>query len=150
MYKIQKNIISKAIYLMFTAMLVESISGCIQSNAATTGQETKASLQTQNVITDNTLKVVNAAFYQKFVLGDWRYKGAKNQGGTINAYIKIPAPLEMSADVQKTYLKKLICPSSVHANMWKEINNIPLSIHIYTKKQKNSFYVHCQNPFIVS
>lgn len=143
-------ITSKIIYLVAVGMLAATLSGCKQSNAATNSQESKTSMQAQKVITDNTLKVVNAAFYQKFVLGDWRYKGAKNQGGTINAYIKIPAPLEMSAEVQRTYLKQLICPSSLHANMWKEINDIPLSIHIYTKKQKNSLYVNCQNPFIAS
>lgn len=150
MQDLKTIISSKIILLVSVGLLMATLSGCKQSNAATNGSETKVSLQAQNFISDNTLKVVNAAFYQKFVLGDWRYKGAVNHGGTINAYIKIPAPLEMSAEVQKTYLKQLICPSSAHANMWKEINNIPLSIHIYTKKQKNSLYVHCQNPFIAS
>jgi hypothetical protein len=118
----------------------------MQSNAATTGSEITTSAKSQKHITDNTLKIVNAAFYQTFVLGDWRYKGARNLGGTINAYIQIPRPLDMTKEVQKSYLKQAICPSSAHTSMWNEIGGIPLSIHIYTHKQKNSLYVDCKNP----
>ena len=106
------------------------------------------SAKPQKLITDNTLKVVNAAFYSTFVLGEWRYKGAKNLRGKINAYIQIPAPLDMSKEVQKSYLRTAICPSSAHKNMWNEIDGIPLSIHIYTHGQRNSLYVDCINPFI--
>ena len=147
MCDIKKCTINNVIYSLSTLLIWITLSGCIQSNAATTGNETATSAKQQKHITDNTLKIVNAAFYQTFVLGEWRYKGAQNRGGTINAYIQIPAPLDMTKEVQKSYLQKAICPSSAHSSMWNEIDGIPLSIHIYTKRQKNSLYVDCVNPF---
>jgi hypothetical protein len=120
----------------------------MQSKAATTESEQAVSGKPQKIITDNTLKVVNAAFYQTFILGDWRYKGAQNRSGKINAYVQIPAPLEMSKELQKSYLRTAICPSSAHAKMWDEIEDIPLSVHIYIHKQKQSLFVDCKNPLI--
>ena len=146
MSKIQKCTINKAIYGMSAFLIWIALSSCMQSSAATTGTELSTPAEPQKRITDNTLKIVNAAFYQTFVLGDWRYRGAKNLGGTINAYIQIPAPLDMSKEVQKTYLRKIICPSSSNTTMWNEINGIPLSIHIYTQKKIHSLYVDCINP----
>ncbi|WP_339723846.1 hypothetical protein [uncultured Paraglaciecola sp.] len=143
-----KNKMNKAIYGLSLMLVWISLSGCIQSNAATTENDVAMSTPPQKRITDNTLKVVNAAFYQTFVLGEWRYKGARNLGGKINAYIQIPAPLEMSKEVQKSYLRTAICPSSAHSKMWDEIGGTPLSIHIYTHKQKHSLYVDCKNPLM--
>jgi hypothetical protein len=146
MSKFKKCTINKAIYGLSVLLVWTTFSSCMQSNAATTDSEIAALAKPQKLITDNTLKVVNAAFYQTFILGEWRYKGARSLGGKINAYIQIPAPLEMSKDVQKSYLRTAICPSSAHTSMWKEINGIPLSIHIYTHKQNHSLYVDCKNP----
>ena len=140
--------IKKVIYGLSAFLFSITLSSCMQSTAATTESDTATLAKPQKPITDNTLKIVNAAFYPTFVLGDWRYKGAQRLGGTINAYIKIPAPLEMSKEVQKSYLLKVICPSSANANMWNEIEGIPLSIHIYTHKQKHSLHVDCINPLI--
>jgi hypothetical protein len=146
MKNFSKSTITKTICGLSVFLIWITLSSCMQSNAATTDGETTMSIKPQKLITDNTLKVVNAAFYQTFVLGDWRYKGARNLGGTINAYIQIPAPLDMTKEVQKSYLQKAICPSSAHTSMWNEIDGIPLSIHIYTHGQKNSLYVDCINP----
>jgi len=146
MSKFKKCTFNKAIYGLSVFLICANLSSCMQSNAATTESEIATLAKPKNLITDNTLKVVNAAFYQTFVLGEWRYKGARNLGGKINAYIQIPAPLEMSKEVQKSYLRTAICPSSAHTSMWKEINGIPLSIHIYTHKQNHSLYVDCINP----
>lgn len=146
MCKIKKFTLYKEIYCLSIFLILVNLSACIQSNATTTENEVSTTGKPQKLITDNTLKIVNAAFYQTFVLGDWRYKGARNLGGTINAYIQIPAPLDMNEEVQKTYLQTAICPSSAHTKMWDEINGIPLSIHIYTYEQKHSLYVDCINP----
>ena len=149
MCKIKKLTISNVIYGLSAFSILISLSSCMQNNAATTGSEITTSAKPQKLITDNTLKIVNAAFYQTFVLGEWRYKGARNLGGTINAYIQIPGPLDMSREIQKSYLREAICPSPAHISMWNEINGIPLSIHIYTHKPKHSLYVNCINPFKV-
>ncbi|MFT4809223.1 MAG: hypothetical protein ACI9LX_002566 [Paraglaciecola sp.] len=146
MSKFKECTINKAIYGLSALLISVTLSGCMQSNAATSDSEIAA--KPEKVITDNTLKIVNAAFYQTFVLGDWRYKGARNLGGTINAYIQIPAPLDMSKEVQKSYLQKAICPSSANTSMWNEVGGIPLSVHIYTHKQNQSLYVNCINPLI--
>jgi len=143
-----KHLINKAMYGLFVLFICTTFSSCMQSNAATNKNELAMSAKPQKNITDNTLKVVNAAFYQTFILGDWRYKGAQNRGGKINAYVQIPAPLEMSKEVQKSYLRTAICPSSAHAKMWDEIGGIPLSVHIYTHKQKHSLFVDCKNPLV--
>ncbi|MGS2720826.1 hypothetical protein [Paraglaciecola aestuariivivens] len=137
----------KPITLVWTVFFVYGFSACIQSNAVSSTEEPSALLSITDDVSDNTLKVVNAAFYEKFVLGDWHYKGAKSQGGEVNAYIKIPAPLEMATEVQKAYLEQIMCPSSLHKNMWKQLSHTPLSIHIYTNKPKDSFYVYCENPY---
>ncbi|WP_299078501.1 hypothetical protein [uncultured Paraglaciecola sp.] len=132
----------RIIYAILACVICININGCMQGNAATSVNKP------QKPITDNTLKIVNAAFYSTFILGEWRYKGARNRGGSINAYIKIPAPLEMSKEAQKSYLQKAICPSSSNISMWNEVENIPLSVHIYTHKQKHSLHVDCINPLI--
>ena len=146
MCKIKKCIIKKFIYAVSVFLVLINLSSCMRSNVATTVTEISTSAIPKKIITDNTLKVVNAAFYQTFVLGDWRYKGARNLGDSINAYIKIPAPLDMSKEVQKSYLRQAICPSSTNITMWNEINGIPLSIHISTHKQNLGLYVNCINP----
>jgi hypothetical protein len=148
MCKIKNSIINKIIYGLSAFLISITFSSCMQNNAANTSGESEivTADNQQSLITDNTLKIVNAAFYQTFILGDWRYKGARNLGGTINAYIQIPAPLDMSKEVQKSYLQKAICPSSANTSMWNEINGIPLSIHIYTHKPKHSLHVNCINP----
>jgi hypothetical protein len=149
MCKINKYNINNFLYGLSVFLICISFSSCIQSNAATNSNGVVTSAKQQTRITDNTIKMVNAAFYQTFVLGDWRYKGAKSFGGTINAYIKIPAPLDMSREVQKSYLREVICPSSAYSSMWNEINDIPLSVHIYTYKKNHSLHVDCINPLIV-
>jgi hypothetical protein len=148
MCKIKKSIINKIIYGLSAFLISITLSSCMQHNTATTESKSEivTTAKSQNLITENTLKIVNAAFYQTFILGDWRYKGARNLGGTINAYIQIPAPLDMSKEVQKSYLQMAICPSSANISMWNEINDIPLSIHIYTHKPKHSLHVNCINP----
>jgi hypothetical protein len=140
--------VNNAIYALSAVLIWVLLSNSMQSNAATSAGNTANSTTPKKSISDNTLKVVNAAFYQTFVLGDWRYKGARNLGGTINAYIQIPAPLDMTRERQKSYLQTAICPSSDNITMWNEIDDIPLSIHIYVHKQKNSLYVNCTNPLI--
>ena len=146
MYKIKECHINNIIRSLSGVLIWITLSGCMQSNAATIDVEKVTASKPQNLITDNTLKIVNAVFYQTFVLGDWRYKGSRNFAGTINAYIQIPAPLDMSKEFQKSYLQKAICPSSANTNMWNEINGIPLSIHIYTHRQIHSLHVDCINP----
>lgn len=139
---------NQAIYCLSIFVVFSILSGCMQSNAATTENNQAIATKPKKVITDNTLKVVNAAFYQTFILGDWRYKGAQNRSGKINAYVQIPAPLDMSRENQKSYLRTAICPSSAHVKMWDEIGSTPLSVHIYTHKQKQSLFVDCKNPLI--
>ncbi|MFT5838143.1 MAG: hypothetical protein ACI9UT_000634 [Flavobacteriales bacterium] len=146
MYKIIKCHINNIFYGLSGFLIWITLSGCIQSNAKTIDAKELTSSKSQSLITDNTLKIVNAAFYQTFVLGDWQYKGARNLGGTINAYIQIPAPLDMSKKFQRSYLQKAICPSSANTDMWNEINGISLSIHIYTHRQNHSLHVDCINP----
>ncbi len=148
MQKFRKINVFKVLLVLSGLGLVLGLGGCIQSKAVASSDPSSSPVRASVQITENTLKVVNATFYEKFVLGDWRYKGAKSQAGEINAYIKIPAPLDMDAEVQKQYLQQIICPSSMHKSMWKEVKHTPLSIHIYTNKPKNSVYVHCQNPYL--
>lgn len=149
MYRIKQSECQLLCLWILIIFMATTFSGCTQGNASSmeTGDTSASATQVIPTISENTLKMVNAVFYQTFILGEWRYKGARNLGGTINAYIQIPQPLEMSREVQKSYLRQAICPSSEHIDMWNEIDGIPLSIHIYTYGQKHSLYVDCQNPF---
>ena len=126
------------------------LSGCMQSQmsveldtALPTGSDTNISA------TDNTIKMVNAVFYQSFIGGDWRYKGSTRQNNSINAYIQIPSQLDMSEEAQQNYLQQAICPSAQHQQMWQALKNQTLAVHIYTYKRKYSLHADCINPFKV-
>jgi hypothetical protein len=126
---------------------VMTLSGCLDSNAAEGYFADAYQAKTyKNDISDNTLKVVNSAFYNLILGGDWRYKGASNKNGSINAYIQIPQELDMSIAAQKNYLKQAICPSAQYKKMWEEIQGTALSVHLYTHTQKRSVFANCDNP----
>jgi hypothetical protein len=103
---------------------------------------------TPSDVSENTIKLVNSAFHQSFLGGDWRYKGASEKNGTINAYIQIPRSLDMSIDAQENYIKQAICPSAQHQEMWSEIQSIPLYVHVYTHTKKRTVYSGCTNPIV--
>lgn len=121
-----------------------SLTGCIQSKsvAATLFSDTPP-------ISEQALKLVNHNFHATFIGGDWYYQGAQAVNGSINAYIQIPAKLNMNEQAQKRYLQQAICPAATKMNLWKELQNVPLSVHIYTMHKKFSVYAECQNPLQV-
>lgn len=138
---------SRSILLLAGVLSLATLSGCMQSKAAE-NYFTSAPRATVTPISDNTLKMVNSAFYQVFMGGEWRYKGARNKNGSINAYIQIPQELDMSVDAQKNYLKQAICPSAQHKRMWEEIQGTALSVHLYIHTQKRSVFANCDNPLV--
>ncbi|MFT4938182.1 MAG: hypothetical protein ACI88A_001206 [Paraglaciecola sp.] len=135
-----------AIAVLFSSV---ALSGCIQSNAGegyfTGSFQAKT---TPGEVSENTIKLVDSVFYESFLGGDWRYKGASEKNGAINAYIQIPRDLNMSVDAQKNYLKQAICPSAQHQKMWSEIQSTPLYVHVYTHTQKRSVFSGCTNPIV--
>lgn len=143
--KIKHNILT--MILAICSLLF--VSGCMESNAAEgfyDDMPSRTSYGSKSNIPDNTLKIVNGVFYPSFMGGDWRYKGASIKKGSINAYIQIPQQMDMTMEAQKQYLKLAICPSAQHKDMWKKIKGIPLSVHVYTYKQKHSVFANCDNP----
>lgn len=130
--------------LVFIAMLASTLlTGCIQGVAAE-----KFAYKESTPVTENALKAVNTKFYSSFSMGGWYYKGAEAINGTINAYIQIPDKLDMKREDQKNYLRQAICPSTGKKSFWKELNGIPLSVHIYTFNKKFTVYAHCDNPTV--
>ena len=140
---------NKQVILVAMLTSVMTFSACLPSNV--TERFFDDAYQPKNTpsdISENTIKLVNNAFSQSFLGGDWRYKGASEKNGAINAYIQIPQDLDMSVDAQKNYLKQAICPSTQHQKMWSEIQNIPLYVHVYTHTQKRTVSSDCTNPIV--
>lgn len=129
--------------LLFTAG--GTLSGCMQSKSFANGLFNDVASVS---ITDSTLKSVNSVFNHAFRGGDWYYQGAEATNGTINAYIQIPKKLDMTKDAQLNYLKKAICPSSNEGTMWRELQGVSLSVHIYTFSKKFTVYAECENPLV--
>ena len=137
---------SKNILPGFIVLCSFSMTACMQGKST---QDNFSSFVVSNAdISENTLKLVNSAFTQSFLGGDWRYKGASRKNGAINAYIQIPRDLDMSVAAQKNYLKQAICPSVQHQQMWSEIQSIPLYVHVYTHTKKRSVFSGCANPIV--
>ena len=137
---------SKNILTGFIVLCCFSMTACMQGKST---QDNFSSFVVSNAdISENTLKLVNSAFTQSFLGGDWRYKGASRKNGAINAYIQIPRDLDMSVAAQKNYLKQAICPSVQHQQMWSEIQSIPLYVHVYTHTKKRSVFSGCANPIV--
>jgi hypothetical protein len=142
----QSNIMVKVTGLLSVGLLIGSITGCMQGNAATDVEYTFVTVDGIIPPSDNTIKLVNSVFYKNFIGGDWRFKGSTRVNDTINAYIQIPQQLEMSQSAQENYLKMAICPSVQNTQLWNEIKESKLAVHIYTHKRKYSTFVLCASP----
>lgn len=145
-YHMKQNIVasSKIIVVVLTAMLSTfSLTGCIQSEAAE-----RFAYSSDVEVSETAIKLVNATFKTTFLGGDWYYQGAQAKNGTINAYIQIPTQLEMAEKQQKRYLKMAICPDKSRTRLWQQLQDIPLSVHVYTMNKKFTVYAHCDNPLV--
>ena len=140
------TLVNRHFSFMLSALLL-LLSGCMQSHVSDEYQAPYTSLSDTTIsASDNTIKMVNAVFYQSFIGGDWQYKGSTRQKNNINAYIQIAEQLDMSDEAQENYLQQAICPSAQHQQMWKELKGATLAVHIYTYKRKYSIYTNCINP----
>jgi hypothetical protein len=140
------TLVNKNFSLTLSALLL-LLSGCMQSHVSDEYQAPYTSLSDTTIsASDNTIKMVNAVFYQSFIGGDWQYKGSTRQKNNINAYIQIAEQLDMSDKAQENYLQQAICPSAQHQQMWQELKGATLAVHIYTYKRKYSTYTNCINP----
>lgn len=121
-----------------------SVSGCIQGK---TYASTQFSDNAVTPISEDVLRSVNANFRTTFVGGDWYYEGAKQVKGEIYAYIQIPQRMQLNKAQQEHYLKKAICPGENHKALWDNLQDIPLSVHVYTLNKRHTVYANCSNPF---
>lgn len=136
--------VSRILLMILASLLSASgLSGCIQSEAAT-----RFAYNSDAQVSETVIKLVNTTFRTTFIGGDWYYQGAQAQNGTINAYIQIPTKLEMGEQQQKRYLKMAICPSENNTALWRQLQDIPLSVHIYTMNKKFTVFAHCDNPLV--
>lgn len=148
MFKSVSILSNKTYKLCATSLMCLLLNACMQSNASVEQFDVFVETDTRIPATDNTIKMVNAVFYQNFLGGDWRYQGSTRQNNSINAYIQIPEQLNMSKEAQHNYLTQAICPSANQHALWNEIKDTQLTVHIYTYKRKYSFYAKCNNPNI--
>lgn len=96
---------------------------------------------------DMALHNVDRVFYQSFSVGNWQYKGTKVNTGKVYAYIQIPEKLDMPAEIQQRYLQQVICPGTDNIDLWHQLRNVDLSVHIYTLNKRQSVSATCINPF---
>jgi hypothetical protein len=139
----RQSVLHRGVILFLSSFM---LGGCLQHHESYDFAENFASADSNISASDNTIKLVNSAFYQAFIGGAWRYKGAVRSNGTINAYIQIPDPLNMTEAAQQDYLKQAICPSSNHHKMWQEIKGTTLAVHVYTNTRTRSTFAYCDNP----
>ncbi|WP_340680750.1 hypothetical protein [Paraglaciecola sp.] len=140
------TLFNKRFSIIFSVSLL-LLSGCMQSQYAADFRTPFPPISDSSIsATDNTVKMVNAVFYQSFIGGEWQYKGSTNLKNSINAYIQIPEELDMNEEAQENYLQQAICPAAQHQQMWKALNDKTLVVHIYTYKRKYSQYANCINP----
>lgn len=118
-----------------------SLSGCIHS------QSMAATLFDEPVpVSKRVVSLVNESFHSTFIGGDWYYQGAQVSDGAISAYIQIPQKLDMNESAQKRYLQQAICPAASKKELWQQLDNVSLTIHIYTMHRKFSVNTECPNP----
>lgn len=137
------NLSTKHLILMLACCFV--LSSCVQQWQFNIP---KFANKSDDSIPKATIKTVNRSFYGHFMVGDWQFKGAKANQGEIKAYIQIPQPLQMSTDLQRQYIQKLICPKQDKIELWNKLKSTKLSVHIYTSSQNKSVGAHCHNPWI--
>ena len=118
-----------------------SLSACIQSQSLTAAPQDPQLAQ-------QALKRVNHSFKTSFMMGDWYYQGAQVVKGSINAYIQIPAKLDMKLEYQQNYLRQSVCPSKEQHDFWQEMGQMSLFVHIYTFNKKFSVHAECANPLV--
>lgn len=98
------------------------------------------------LVDDQALRTVDRTFYGAFQLGEWRYKGVNASIGEVNVYIQIPEALDMKYDVQERYLQQVICPRGDNLEMWHELRQVDLNVHLYTQNKNRSVSAVCVNP----
>lgn len=98
------------------------------------------------MVTAQTLQTVDRSFYAAFYLGNWRYKGANATYGEVNAYIQIPEKLDLDVDVQRQYIKQVLCPNKGNLDLWHQLKHVDLQLHIYTQARTKSISATCRNP----
>ena len=126
-----------------TAAVLLSLTACIQSME----MKVQTFADTSSLrVSDDTLKTVNRVLYSDFKYGDWRYKGAHARAGQINVYIQVPQPLDMHESVQERYVKEVLCPKHDNHDLWHQLKNIDLSIHLYTRSKNDSVSAVCERP----
>ncbi|GAC14699.1 hypothetical protein [Aliiglaciecola lipolytica] len=94
-----------------------------------------------------TLDSVDRAFYAALHLGDWVYQGSNTSFGEVRAFIKIPKSLDLAKEVQEQYLQQIICPSAENIDLWYQLKNIDLEIHIFTQNRNSTISATCINPY---
>lgn len=141
----KSSYVDKVVLCIGVMLAVLTLSGCMQGKVATDFEYSFVTVDGVIAPTDNTLKLVNAVFYQNFIGGEWRFKGSTRINDTINAYIQIPQQLDMSQSEQENYLQVAICPSAQNKALWSEIQGNKLAVHIYIHKRKYSTFVICEH-----
>ena len=135
-----RTLIRTLCYSALALLATLSLSACIQSQSLTAVDSQDPQLAEQ------ALKRVNHSFKTSFMMGDWYYQGAQVVKGGINAYIQIPAKLDMELEYQRNYLRQSVCPSAAQQEFWQGMGPLSLSVHIYTFNKKFSVHAECTNP----
>ena len=101
------------------------------------------------MVTDDALRRVDRTFYAAFQLGEWRYTGANARSGQVNAFIQMPQRLALSNAVQQQYIQQVLCPGEDNLELWHQLKNVDLQLHIYTQSKQKTVSATCLNPLQV-
>jgi hypothetical protein len=131
----------QAMTLMVTAIL--GITACKQILSV---DVVRYADKSSYMVSKQALRDLDRVFYSNFSLGTWYYKGAKARTGEVEAYIQIPEQLDMPKAVQTSYVQQVICPKAEHTQLWFQLKNVELTVHLYTKSKQQSISARCLNP----
>ncbi|WP_141096162.1 hypothetical protein [Lacimicrobium sp. SS2-24] len=126
-----------------TVCFCVTLTACMQGFSVA---ETAAQVPASKNVPEMALKRVNQTFKTSFMMGDWYYQGATAVKGGIDAYIQVPAKLDMKPEYQRDYLRQSVCPKADNTKLWQELSGLSLSVHLYTFNKRFSIHATCDNP----
>ncbi|WMN61977.1 hypothetical protein NI389_19445 (plasmid) [Pseudoalteromonas xiamenensis] len=80
---------------------------------------------------DTQLSQVERYFTAKFLVGDWRFRGANAEGNGITIHIEMPQPLSLEPHYQREYIRNSLCPKG-DSELWLSVEPADLTIHLYS------------------
>lgn len=78
----------------------------------------------------------------RFMLGEWRFHGARLVLDELRLMVELPAPLQLEAKYQQAYIRQALCPGP-HSEIWQWIPADRLSFYLYVENPSDAVFASC-------